>query len=257
MVLCVLLLSNVRWHEIWSEMKLSQSFVSMFYHLPPLLHLLIHGCGGVSGWTRVTFIDMTNTSQQCPSGLTLTSYSKRTCGRTTSTEVTCDSTSFSVAGITYSRVCGRIIGYQYGDGTAFALYNFGVATTIDSPYVGGVSLTHGAQGVRQHIWTFAVGLTEMGQSDHVQYLCPCSTTRTVNVPPFVGNGYFCESGLHTAYDSSYSQFMFYPNDPLWDGQNCRAGSNCCQFNTPPWFTKDLPCKLHKWWHRITSLLYIS
>jgi len=42
-----------------------------------------HGCG-VSGWTRVTFIDMTNTSQQCPSGLTLTSYSKRTCGRTTS-----------------------------------------------------------------------------------------------------------------------------------------------------------------------------
>jgi len=115
-----------------------------------------------------------------------------------------------------------------------------VPPQLISPYVGGVSLTRGAQEARQHIWTFAAGLTQIDQSDHATYLCPCSTTGTMRVVPFVGNDYFCKSGLHTAYNILYSQFIFYPNDPLWDGQNCRAGSSCCQFNTPPWFTGDLP-----------------
>ena len=195
-------------------------------------------CGG-SGWTPVALINMTDSSQQCPSGLTLTSYSKRTCGRTTSAAGTCDSTSFSVGGMTYTRVCGRIIGYQFGIGAAFLRYNRGISTTIDSPYVGGVSLTHGAPGARQHIWTFATGITEVDQSGVAEYLCPCSTTGTVRVPSFVGNNYFCESGLNTAYSSQYDH-VFQSDDPLWDGQNCRAGTTCCQFNTPPWFTRDLP-----------------
>ncbi len=38
-------------------------------------------CGGL-GWRKVAFIDMSNTSQNCPQGLTLTDYSKRSCGRT-------------------------------------------------------------------------------------------------------------------------------------------------------------------------------
>ena len=198
-------------------------------------------CGGTSGWTRVAFINMTDPSQECPSGLALTSYSKRTCGRTTSAYPRCDSesTSFSVGGMTYSRVCGRIIGYQFGDSYAFLRYNIGRATTIDSTYVAGVSLTHRAPGPRQHIWTFAIGRTETDQSGYAGTLCPCSTTGNVSVPPFVGNNYFCESGLNTAYTGS-SQYVLYPDDPLWDGQSCRAGTTCCQFNTPPWFTRDLP-----------------
>jgi len=193
-----------------------------------------HGCGG-SGWTRVTFINMTNTSQQCPSGLTLTTYSKRTCGSTSG----CHSTSFSVGGMAYSQVCGRTIGYQFGDTVAFYPYNGGIHTTIDSQYVDGISLTHGAPGARQHIWTFAAGLTEDDQSvgDHAIRSCPCSASGPVRVPPFVGNDYFCESGLHTPFAG---QYILYENDPLWDGQNCRANTTCCQFNTPPWFTRDLP-----------------
>ena len=31
---------------------------------------------------------------------------------------------------------------------------------IDSYYVDGVSLTYGGAGSRQHIWTFAAGITE-------------------------------------------------------------------------------------------------
>ena len=41
----------------------------------------IHTCNGTPGWRRVAFINMTDTSYNCPTGLNLTSYSKRTCGR--------------------------------------------------------------------------------------------------------------------------------------------------------------------------------
>ena len=33
---------------------------------------------------------------------------------------------------------------------------------------------------------------------------------------------------------------FFPDDPLWDGDGCTAGSRCCSFNNPPYFTKQLP-----------------
>ena len=32
---------------------------------------------------------------------------------------------------------------------------------------------------------------------------------------------------------------FYPDDPLWDGENCELTSTCCEFNNPPWFCKKL------------------
>ena len=37
-------------------------------------------CNGTLGWRRVAFINMTNTSYNCPTGLNLASHSKRTCG---------------------------------------------------------------------------------------------------------------------------------------------------------------------------------
>ena len=37
-------------------------------------------CNGTPGWRRIAFINMTDTSYDCPTGLNLTSYSKRTCG---------------------------------------------------------------------------------------------------------------------------------------------------------------------------------
>jgi hypothetical protein len=35
--------------------------------------------------------------------------------------------------------------------------------------------------------------------------------------------------------------MFFPDDPLWDGQQCDDEGTCCTgANTPPWFSVDLP-----------------
>ena len=120
----------------------------------------MYTCNSTPGWRRVAFINMTDTSYNCPTGLNLTSYSKRTCGRSYVTYGGCSSTTFSAGGLPYSRVCGRIRGYQFGATDAFWAYvneNHG----IDSYYATGISLTHGGVGSRQHIWTFAAGLSEV------------------------------------------------------------------------------------------------
>ena len=130
-------------------------------------------------------------------------------------------------------MCGRIRGYQFGATVAFLHY----AEGIDSYYVDGISLTHGGAGSRQHIWTFAAGLSEM-DTGFLSNRCPCDTHNYDRVPAlnFIGNDFFCESGLNSFWSSQYT---FYPNDVLWDGRNCISTSTCCQFNNPPWFTKNL------------------
>ena len=183
---------------------------------------------------------MTDTSYSCPTGLNLTSYSKRTCGRSHSGEHACSSTTFDVGGLPYSQVCGRIKGYQFGATVAFYYFN---NQSIDGIYVEGVSLTHGRVGNREHIWTFAAGLTESEYDPSYWYNahCPCDRTpnHVINVPSFVGNDYFCESGLHFPWNGDGRFLILFPDDPLWDEQNCTATSTCCEFNNPPWFTKTL------------------
>ena len=188
-------------------------------------------CNRTPGWRRVAFINMTDTSYNCPTGLSLTSYSKRTCGQSL-TSGGCTSTTFSVGSVPYSQVCGRIKGYQFGATSAF----YYSSIDIDSYYVDGISLTHGDPGSRQHIWTFAAGLTEDSNIFPGED-CPCDTSQYNLVPAFVGNDYFCESGLNTAWN--YNNIILYP-DVLWDGQDCTSTSTCCQLNNPPWFTKNLP-----------------
>ena len=101
-----------------------------------------------------------------------------------------------------------------------------------------MSLTHGAAGRRQHIWIFAAGLTESNyQAQFRTDNCsPCDTGNSDHVPAFVGSDYFCESGFHSPWNY---RFILFPNDVLWDGQNCTSNSTCCQLNNPPWFTKIL------------------
>ena len=193
---------------------------------PPL-----HTCGGTGGWRRVVYLDMTDPNTNCPSGWQLTSHSKRTCGRVGNHNLTCDSATFRVSGGDYTRVCGRIKGYQYGVTDGFEAYHEGRVTTIDGAYVSGVSLTHGSP--RQHIWTFAAGYSEFHLTR--QDVCPCDATINITIPPFVGGDYFCESGFN-----SRPYTLFYQNDPLWDGYGCSASSTCCSFNNPPYFTKQLP-----------------
>jgi hypothetical protein len=64
---------------------------------------------------RVAYIDMRNSSHQCPSGLTTLTRSsnpRRVCDTTGQSFYSCPSTTFSVHGLSYRHVYGRIIAYQ-------------------------------------------------------------------------------------------------------------------------------------------------
>ncbi|XP_064387384.1 uncharacterized protein LOC135335766 [Halichondria panicea] len=193
-------------------------------------------CNTAGGWMRVANLDMTDPNQNCPEGLQLATRTEpplRTCGRVEG-PVGCVSATYSTYGVKYSKVCGRIIAYQNSTPDAFHSYFSNRALSIDYVYVDGVSLTHG-QSPRQHIWTFAGALDETRSNMH---RCPCTRpdlNYTGVVPPFIGQDYFCETGSREVFS-----FIFYPDDPLWDGQGCGGTSTCCEFNNPPWFCKQLP-----------------
>ena len=81
----------------------------------------------------------------------------------------------------------------------------------------------------QHIWTFATGLDEQTQYGSC-CTCPCvaGSTAGSNIPSFMGQNYFCKSGI-TRWDG---RSIFWPySDPLWNGQGCGPTSSCCTFNS--------------------------
>ena len=203
-----------------------------------------YSCGGTSGWRRVVYLNMNDSNHQCPGDLEEVFLSgKRLCGRRYSAaRFTCASADLSTEGKPYSHVCGRITGYQYGWTIAYHWHTYPSSyphtQSIEGQYVDGISLTHGPPGSRRHVWTFATGPGEDGEAVAAGARCPCDSGGSgISIPTFVGQDYFCESGAVTP-SSSLSQL--YPGNPLWDGDGCSvAGNTCCEFNNPPYFTKQL------------------
>ena len=195
------------------------------------------GCGPALGWTNVAHLDISDSSQQCPDSLTLITTPIRRCGRYPE-RITCYSVIYPVHGRTYSHVCGRVLAYQTGWGSAFYNKLINGQNSLEQTYLNGVSLTHGPPGSRQHIWSFAMADHDRAYIESV--VCPCSVSSGnwnshYQVPSFVGNDYFCESGNPgpRRIDGRFFE------DTLWDGLGCES-SSCCEFNTPPWFCKTLP-----------------
>ncbi len=188
-------------------------------------------CNSEGVWTRLAYLDMNDSTVDCPPGFKLYEVNGvRACGRPDSQGGSCVSIKFPSNGISYSEVCGRVVGYQYG--TPEALQNS--FNNIDSYYVDGVSITQGYP--REHVWTLITGL--WSNQSFTADNCPCNTPPgpSTDVTSFIGNDYFCESGNP---NSGWS-LILYSNDPLWDGKQC--GSNeqdCCTANGLPWFHKTL------------------
>ena len=190
-------------------------------------------CGGEGGWTRVAHVNMSQSGATCPQGLTQTTLSGLTlCVRN---GAGCQSTAFSTLGLNYSQVCGQVRGYQHGTPDAFHPY-YHSSSTIDGSYVDGVSITYDS-APRKHIWTYVCGVN-LVHSSIPQFNCPCNTGNAVAPPPFVGSDYYCETGNngYTCCDFTAN----YPNDPLWDGQQCPGEeAPCCTHPNMPWFHKTL------------------
>ena len=201
-------------------------------------------CGGEGGWTRVAYVNMSQSGGTCPQGLTQRILSGLTlCGRmdgdytvTTTQGGGCQNTVFSTLGSNYSRVCGQLRGYQLGTPDAFRPYFFNTSLTIDNLYVEGVSITYGSSP-RKHIWTYANSVNLMLHG-HSRYICPCNTGSGLVPPSYVGSDYYCETGDNDYTCCNYN--VLYSDDPLWDGQQCFSeDAPCCTHPNMPWFNKTL------------------
>ena len=87
-------------------------------------------CGGEGGWTRVAYVNMSQSGASCPQGLTQTTLSGLTlCGRN---GPGCQSTVFSTLGLNYFQVCGQLRGYQRGTPDCFLDYYDNSSLSLDS-----------------------------------------------------------------------------------------------------------------------------
>ena len=189
-------------------------------------------CNSGGGWMRVAYLNMSDPTEECPPGFRLYNESGiRACGRPASAPAGyCQSVKFPSYSVSYSQICGQVIGYQYASPDAIQPTS-GRSKGINGAYVDGVSLTRG--NPRQHVWTFMAGLHENYISNKY-FVCPCAPNSPVTVPSFISNDYFCESGCPGQW-----QHVFY-TDPLWDGKQCGLIEKaCCQAPGLPWFNKTL------------------
>ena len=191
-------------------------------------------CNSEEGWMRVAYFNMSDPTEECPPGFRLYNQSGiRACGRPVSAPAnSCQSIKFPSYSISYSQVCGQVIGYQYAAPDAIEPHS-GRSKSIDGAYVDGVSLTRGSP--RKHIWTFMAAIQENTFHVNGQHECPCAPNNTVTVPSFIGSDYFCESGC----PGNWQHNVFY-TDSLWDGKQCGLIEKaCCLAPGIPWFNKTL------------------
>ena len=185
-------------------------------------------CGSGGGWTRLAYLDMSDATQSCPSGFKQhQSGGVRACGRPVTKSGGCQSVTFPSNGISYSQVCGRVVGYQYGSTGAVTGSSHASHYNINSYYVDGVSITRGSP--RKHVWTLMAGYSDTISTDSN---CPCSQHQLIQ--SFIGNNYYCESGYH-----GDTQWRLLTADPLWDGKGCGSQEiDCCTAPGLPWFHRN-------------------
>ena len=221
-------------------------------------------CGGqlLRGWTRVASLGFTaaggsSMSIRCPSGFRERSDRNRSsglraCGIESATAA-CASILFDTHDIPFTGVCGKVLGLRFGSPDGFS--GRVPSTTLDSNYVDGVSLTYGLHP-RRHLWTFAAAVSPLpessgtlgsGSAASCQCLGDSGGTVSSQVPPFVGDHYFCEvqsdddDAAADDDDGGGGGGEIAPTRGLlWDGnvEGC-ARDGCCSFNDPPWFHRHL------------------
>ena len=185
-------------------------------------------CGEEGGWTRLAYLNMSDITQNCPPGLEECEDEGIRLCRIDEEPKGCKSVKFLTNGISYTHICGRVIGYQKGKTDALSNQNKG----INGPYLDGVSITCGSP--REHVWSYIAG-QRSDLLSNANANCPCNRGSTIQIQGFIGNHYYCESGSN----STASRSTLYSSDPLWDGKNCLALEDpCCKSPNLPWFHRD-------------------
>ena len=177
---------------------------------------------GSTGWRRVGIADFRDPETPCPDGLVEYDGAVRGCQRETINSN--NSVTIPTSGISYSQVCGKVLGYPYRTLDAFNPRWTG-NRDIEDNYFDGISVTYGPAGSRQHVFSLA-GVSHAGKGIR----CPCAANSILpdSQPDFVGDDYYCESGGSG------------DDDILWDGEQCDGReAACCTAPYIPFFYKHL------------------
>ena len=83
---------------------------------------------------------------------------------------------------------------------------------------------------RNHIWTFAAGMSKT--RNYIAMNCPCACNGGLAAPSFVKDNYFCKLG-----NDEIVKRKWYLDDHLWDSKY--YGSVSCCDRGGPWFTTTL------------------
>ena len=145
------------------------------------------------GIMRVAHINMSEPCSTCPPPMTqYWANNTKVCGP--AVERGCDSVVFSVHGVEYNYVCGRAVGYSLS--YPIGLHRGADASyTIDQHYLSGLSITHGAPGNRNHIWSYAAGWREDTSSEaNCPYAAHPSTEPLT--PDYVGDHFYCDTATY-------------------------------------------------------------
>ena len=186
-------------------------------------------CNIRGGWMRLVYFNMSEPWASCPTSLRQINTPAKLCGRLTAPG--CSGVTYPTEGIRYSKICGQARGYQY-----YSTSGFGDSSNnINTAYVEGISITYGSP--RHHLWTYATGLSDDANRDGGVHNCPCAKYPGRAPPDFVGLNYYCESGLSSQIQDVHRIIL---EDPLWDGDGCGPGNNCCNQPGMPWFYRTLP-----------------
>ena len=136
----------------------------------------------------------------------------------------------------FNKICGKVKSYQKGNTVAFWSTEYDTKSISDR-YVSGVSITLG--NPRKHVWTYAAGISDDG--NYPKWNCPCAATPGPDLPSFLGNHYYCESGN----TRDYSNNEYHALNILWYGDGCHhALNNCCTNPDMPWFFRQFSIPMH-------------
>jgi len=147
------------------------------------------------GWTRIASYDFS--VDACP-GLWAAHGSEPLCYRNTPSIGDAISATFPSLGVTWSEVLGSFRARQYHTMDAFGQDRSDYS--VEEMYVDGISVTVGAPGSREHLFTLAVGITTQNETS---YACPSQTGPAAQ--SFVGSDYLCDSGNT---DSSWTNIWY-------------------------------------------------
>ena len=164
-----------------------------------------------SSWRQIVYIDMTDSDSkaQCPKGLTKVKNDKLLgCFKKD-----CTPLKLNITG-NYTRVCGRVSGYQQGDTKGFIDLE---PSDFSIPYAHGVLIT--SNNFSEHLWSYLAATSE----EH----CPCAFEENPEPTAF-------DSTYHCVFNSTKSGQRY----PLWD--RCDTAYNAC-------CTKSKK-KMHGWFH---------